>query len=204
MENVADHEVIEDIVLCAHCFNDRGLHLMARSFEGEEATCPKCGITSPNGLRPSQLFALSDAFFVRGSAIATDYGGAPAIQFNEHQSGSLAPDGGLAPDVELLQSTLGIGFFPYGPRMWMIGCIEPLEDLQNDKTRALIIKRILAEYPTVQLTNEEFYRVRKAPTKPADYDEYDAPPEGCYGTGRLDAPGPAGPLRITRCGDLRT
>ncbi|HEV2596455.1 MAG TPA: RES family NAD+ phosphorylase [Sphingomicrobium sp.] len=180
---------IDGIALCAHCFSDRGLRLMALNFEGHKVACSNCGQTSPHGLNRGQLLALSDAFFVRGSAIATDYGGAPRIQFNEHQTGSLEPDPTLTQDVELLQRTLGIGFFHYGPRLWMLGHIEPLDDLRSEEKRDATIDRILAEYPAVQLSTEEFHRVRKAPAKPADHLEYDAPPEGCYGTGRLDAPG---------------
>ncbi|GGB58498.1 hypothetical protein GCM10010833_11590 [Blastomonas aquatica] len=71
----------------------------------------------------------------------------------------------------------------------MIGYITPLEDLQDEASRPNVIAKIVAAYPSVILTDEEFYRVRKAPKSPTDPGEYDAPPEGCYGDGRLDAPG---------------
>jgi len=161
---------------------------MARWIESEEATCPNCGVLSKNLLTREQLLWLSDMFFEKGSAIATDYGGAPAIVFNDLQTGSLTPDAHLAADVELLQRTLSVGFFHYGPRLWMIGYITPLEELQDEKLRACAIARIIKAYPKVTLTNEEFYRVRKAPKTPTDPREYDAPPEGCYGSGRLDGP----------------
>jgi hypothetical protein len=186
-EDLAD-QPFKGPLLCAECFQDRGLRHMARWIETEEAACPNCGVVSRSGLTREQLFWLSDTFFEKGSTIATDYGGAPAIVFNDRQTGSLSPDPHLAADVELLQRTLGIGFFHYGPRLWMIGRITPLEDLQDETLRSGVIAKILDAYPTVTLTNEEFYRVRKAPKCPSDPGEYDAPPDGCYGLGRLDFP----------------
>jgi hypothetical protein len=121
---------------------------------------------------------------------ALDFGGAPAIQLNEHQEGSLTPQPALGADVDLLQRTLGIGFFHYGPRLWMVGCIEPLEALQNPAQRDAVIERILADYPAVEFSiTEELYRVRKAPANPDDAGEYDAPPDEMCGNGRLDSPG---------------
>jgi hypothetical protein len=185
----AEEQSADDILLCADCFQDRGLRHMARWFETEEVACPNCGIIAKSGLTRENLLWLAKTFFTKGSTVVTDYGGAPTIVFNEAQEGSLNPDQPLAADVDLFQRKLGIGFFHYGPRLWMIGHITPLENLQDDTLRPAIIDRILDAYPTVTLTNEEFYRVRKAPEKPTDHGEYDAPPEGCYGTGRLDAPG---------------
>lgn len=186
-EDAADQPT-EVILLCADCFQDRGLRYMARWVEADQTTCPNCGVVSRNGLTREQLLWLSDTFFQKGSTISTDYGGAPAIVFNDKQPGSLTPDPLLADDVELLQRTLGIGFFHYGPRLWMIGNITPLEDLQDEKSRPAVIARVLEAYPKVMLTDEEFYRVRKAPKVPIDPGEYDAPPDGYYGNGRLDAP----------------
>ncbi|MFC3308075.1 RES family NAD+ phosphorylase [Blastomonas aquatica] len=177
------------ILLCAECFQDRGLRLLAKSVNVNESMCPNCGAVSTNALTRDQLLRLSDLFFVKGSTVPTRYGGAPAIQFNDAQPGSLSTNWRLSADVELIQRTLGIGFFHYGPRLWMIGYITPLEDLQDEASRPNVIAKIVAAYPSVILTDEEFYRVRKAPKSPTDPGEYDAPPEGCYGDGRLDAPG---------------
>jgi hypothetical protein len=160
---------------------------MARDFEGPLADCPGCGAKGVVVLTRDQLLLISHVFFVRGSIARLDYGAAPVIQFNELQSGSLTPDDALAADVDLLQSSLGIGFFHYGPRLWMVGEIEPLKDLQKVKKRRAVIERILCEYPTVDLApGVEFYRVRKAPRRPEDPLEYDAPPREFAGTGRLD------------------
>lgn len=189
MEHDAADQVDEGILLCAECFQDRGLRNMARWIEADEAACPNCGIVTKSGLSREQLLWLSNRFFEKGSTIATEYGGAPAIVFNDRQTGSLTPNPPLAADVGLLERTLGIGFFHYGPRLWMLGSITPLEHLQDERLRAGVIATILESYPKLVLTDEEFYRVRKAPKVASDPGEYDAPPEGCYGSGRLDAPG---------------
>lgn len=176
-------------LLCQHCFQDHGLRLMAADFDAEQTTCPNCGTENVLGLTRDQLLWLSQVFFVRGSIERFDYGTAPAIQFNERQTGSLDPAPPLAGDIDLLQRTLGIGFFHYGPRLWMLGNITPLEQLRSRKKRPGVIKRIIAEYPTIELGPDvRFYRVRKAPARPDNPAEYDAPPAKNAGSGRLDTP----------------
>ena len=70
----------------------------------------------------------------------------------------------------------------------MFGEIEPLKQLQRKELRQETINRVLAEYGTTTLTkNDRFYRIRKDPSPPADYTQYDsAPPE--LSDGRLDTP----------------
>jgi hypothetical protein len=163
--------------------------MMALSIEGRKGLCRNCGSRGFVLLDANQLLRLSYLFFVRGSIFLADYGGAPAIQFNEHSEGSLSPDPQLAADTELLQKVLGVGFFHYGPRFWMLGDIQPLHALRDEQTRAPIIERIISEYPEVMLEpSTHFYRVRKAPKNPSSADEYDAPPMQFVGAGRLDAP----------------
>jgi hypothetical protein len=95
----------------------------------------------------------------------------------------------LSNDVALIEKLCGVGFFHYGPRLWMLGEIEPLHQLQESSTRTAVVDRILNEYPSVILKPDElFYRVRKAPMKPESHGEYDSPPVGVVGNGRLDAP----------------
>jgi len=50
------------------------------------------------------------------------------VQFNERQKTSINASSWLKPDVELFERLLGIGFFHYGPRLWMVGEVEPLKD----------------------------------------------------------------------------
>jgi hypothetical protein len=92
-------------------------------------------------------------------------------------------------DLQLIGEKLGIGFFYYGPRLWMIGGIEPLKALQEPESRPVVISRILSEYPTRTLTAPDvLYRLRVNPTHPADHLEYDSPPAGVGRAGRLNGP----------------
>jgi hypothetical protein len=134
--------------------------------------------------------SLSHAFFVRGSFARTKFGGAPVIQFNELQKGSVSLDGAIANDVTRLQAELGIGFFEYGPRLWMLGHITPLEELQKSDTRTKVIGDILDRYPSLTYDQERtFYRLRKNPSHASSSAEYDSPPPNFEGTGRLDSAG---------------
>jgi hypothetical protein len=150
--------------------------------------CPNCGATGHKKLPLAGLEALADRFFVWGSLSKARYGAAPLIQFNDRQVTSIEVAPWLAPDVRLFERLLGIGFFHYGPRLWMIGEVEPLKALQSPKRRKAVIKRIIAEYPTITLTSSDaFYRVRVNPTRPADPMQYDSPPAEYLGRNRLDS-----------------
>src|SRR5687768_13500773 len=174
-------------VCSSDLFNDRGLRWMAKDLESKRGVCPSCGSRDVPLLDRDQLFWLCERYFVRGSIIRADYGGAPAIAFNDVQAGSLSLSPALASDVALLQDRLGIGFFHYGPRLWMIGDIEPLERLRDAGSRASEIDRILSEFPTTNIEpGTEFYRVRKAPAGPTQPSEYDSAPRHLAGAGRLD------------------
>jgi hypothetical protein len=72
----------------------------------------------------------------------------------------------------------------------MIGEIEPLKDLQDPAKRSAVVSRILGSYPDRGLgTDQIFYRLRKEPTSPGAFREYDSPPERPTGSGRLDSSG---------------
>ena len=120
----------------------------------------------------------------------TTYGGAPLVQFNERHSSEVNFNGSLRVDAQLIAKTLGIGFFHYGPRMWMIGNIEPLQKLTGLTERDSIIDQILGLFPEKQLqTGDLLYRVRKQVERPSLASEYDSPPAALSGQGRLDSPG---------------
>jgi len=169
-------------VLCSSCFQDYGLALDAHDIGvASDLACPHCGRTDGRKLDKDRLLSLADEFFVRGTLVRTDYGGAPVLQFNEHhyQKTDIAADERLRKDAELLGEAAGIGFFHYGPRLWMLGEVEPLKALQDDRTRDDVIIRILAEYPErVIPTDQRLVRLRKNPARPTDPEEYDAPPPG--------------------------
>ena len=176
-------------VACSDCFEDQGLRLDARRIgQPSDNRCPKCHSSTGRKLSADTLGQLAHRFFVWGSIHRCDYGAAPVIQFNEHQKTSIAVSPWLVNDVKLFEEALGVGFFHYGPRLWMVGEIVPLNDLQDREKQPKIIDRILDEYPSRILeTSRELYRIRKDPKHPHDPSEYDSPPDGAASHGRLDS-----------------
>ncbi len=175
-------------MLCSNCFNDEGLRISADEMGTENNDlCNCCNSRTGKKLDHDAVIDLAHRFFVWGTLHRCEYGAAPVVQFNKHQETSINVSSWLKKDVQLLSDKLGVGFFHYGPRFWMIGEIEPLKDLQNIQYRQSIIMRIFDEYPSLILdSNDKFYRIRKAPNTPNDFKEYDSPPIKYSGTGRLD------------------
>jgi hypothetical protein len=180
----------EEYIACSSCFSDQGLRLDAQSI-GEPSTdaCINCGRMEGQKLTKETLTRLAHRFFVWGSFHRTEYGGAPVIEFNsKRKGGEVDFPQPLANDAALIERLCEIGFFYYGPRLWMIGEVEPLKQLQDTTARNSIVKRIVKEYPSKLLDPDMlFYRVRKAPAKPESHSEYDSPPKGVAGNGRLDS-----------------
>jgi len=178
-----------DYALCSNCFQDQGLRLDAEWIGIEDASaCPKCGGTTGRKLTSDLVAELTHRFFVWGTLHRFDYGAAPMVQFNTHQSTSIDTSPWFEPDLRLIEEVLGVGFFYYGPRFWMFGEVEPLKALQDAATRAPVISRIINEYPATALTTEQaFYRIRREPAKPEEFGEYDSPPMSLAGSGRLDS-----------------
>lgn len=177
-------------VLCSNCFSDQGLKLDAeRIGEADDSDCQNCGSAGGRKLTKDRTAALAHRFFVWGTLHKCDYGAAPIVQFNEHQRTSISTAAWFERDIQLISDKLGVGFFYYGPRLWMVGEVEPLKALQEEHSRAAIIQRITTEYPSFMLDESRlFYRIRKSPKNPVDYSEYDTPPKEFLGTGRLDSP----------------
>ncbi len=178
-------------LLCSDCFVDEGLRIDAykHGFE-KEGDCPNC--KSPNGrkLTKDHVEALAWRFFVSGTTVRGAYGGAPVIQFNEYHYGKsdISPSQWLKGDIKLIEDAAKIGFFHYGPRLWMVGEVEPLKDLEDPAKRSQVIARVLKEYPERTLAKDSaFYRLRVGPRQPADPSEYDSPPTELAGKGRLDS-----------------
>jgi hypothetical protein len=180
-----------EAVACSECFSDQGLRLDAEDVgAGDSTPCPRCGSVEGRKLSKDGLLELAFRFFVWGSLWRVDYGAAPLIQFNDKQRSSVEFPAWLQPDLVVFEELLGIGFFHYGPRLWMVGEIEPLKDLPDEEKRAETIERVLREYPVRTIGPETtLYRIRKGPKEPAEPCEYDSPPEGVTGAGRLDGPG---------------
>ena len=193
MDEDTENEMPEELVAvaCSRCFKNRGLILDAMQYgREEEGECPNCGREDGIKLSKAPLEYLAERFFVDGSFWKTDFGGAPRIQFNEHQKTGIAVDDVLLEDAEVFETILGVGFFDYGPRLWMIGEVTPLKELLDESTRATIIERIVTEYPTrVVGLDETFYRVRKSPAHILEASEYDTPPAHVPQDGRLSSDG---------------
>ncbi len=175
-------------LLCSNCFNDEGLRLSGAAIgQRDMSKCPNCGSQDGRKLNRKSVAVLAQQFFVWGTIKRLDYGASPLVQFNKRQPTSIAVAPWLEPDLRLIGKTLQIGFFGYGPRLWMVGEVEPLKALQEHNSRAEVISRILNEYPGRILgTDECFYRLRKAPAHPDDFREYDPPPDEKLGEGRFD------------------
>lgn len=178
-------------ILCSSCFHDHGLALDAyRVGVDFDAACRQCGRTDGRKLDKDRLLSLADSFFVGGTLFRPEYGGAKVLQFNEHhhKKTDIAFSEVVRRDARLLGDAAGVGFFHYGPRLWMLGEVEPLKALRDEATQGAVINRILAEYPErIVREDEKIVRLRKNPTRPAAVEEYDTPPSGKRGGGRLDS-----------------
>ena len=140
-------------IACSKCFVDSCLQLDAMQLGRADSTaCSHCRSRDGHKLNKEKLEALANRFFVWGSSVRTDYGGAPLIHLNEFQSTSIEPPPWLKTDVAIFKKLLGIGFFRYGPRLWMVGEIEPFKALQESAFRFSFVERIVSEYPTRQIT----------------------------------------------------
>lgn len=180
-------------LLCSDCFTDEGLRIDAFKLGIEQhGTCPNCQNSDGRKLTKKLIESLAWRFFVSGTTVRCDYGAAPVIQCNEHHFGKsdISPSTWLEGDIKLLENAGQLGFFHYGPRLWMVGKIEPLDDLQDESKRSQIINRVMEEYPEKTIARgAKFYRLRVSPQRPADPLEYDSPPIALAGKGRLDSPG---------------
>ena len=177
----------EPVIACSSCFVNEGLQLDAIRLGMEDPSpCPRCAGKEGRKLTSGQLARLAQDFFVWGSVHRSTYGAAPRIQFNGARETDIDLPGSFGADVAVFEDVLGIGFFLYGPRLWMLGEIEPLKALRCEGTRDAVIERIVHEYGTRTLTqHDKFYRIRKDPDEPSHDEQYDSPPPG-HANGRLD------------------
>ena len=179
-------------LLCSDCFADEGLRIDAKNYGlDQQGKCPNCNSTKGHKLTKKLIKSIAWRFFVSGTTIRCEYGAAPVIQCNEQSYGksdiSLSP--WLKNDIKLIEDATKLGFFYYGPRLWMIGQVDPLIDLQDPEKRPQIIDRILNDYPVKKMPKDtKFYRLRVNPENPPDQKEYDSPPEKLAGNGRLCSP----------------
>lgn len=177
--------------LCSNCFHDNGLKYMAIKIGIRNSkTCPQCKTKDGKKLNRNLLNQIAHSFFVRGTVSKCDYGAAPLVQYNEQhfRNTDIEVSDWLKNDMKLIEETIKVGFFHYGPRLWMIGEVEPLIALQDKTEREKIIDSVMEKYPTRILTNNDsFYRLRKNPNAPKNFSEYDSPLDSFCGKGRLDS-----------------
>jgi len=187
------HALFNNLMLCSNCFKDQGLRLDSfRIGIDKEGVCPNCKTSDGKKLTEKLIQDLAYRFFVRGTFKKAKYGGAPLIQFNNHHYKKfditkifLSP---LKEDIQLIEENIKMGFFPYGPRLWMIGENEPLNSLQKKNEAYKVIPQILCKYPKKTLSkNSIFFRLRKNPKNPSNHFEYDSPPIHFSGKNRLDS-----------------
>lgn len=178
-------------LLCSDCFEDEGLRIDAYKIGLESSEeCPKCKNKDGKKLTKELIQRLAWRFFVSGTTIRCEYGAAPVIQANEYHYGKsdIRPSTWLESDIKMIEDAAKIGFFHYGPRLWMIGEVEPLKDLQQNSSRKKTIQRVIEEYPERLIPKgTKFYRLRINPKNPSDSMEYDSPPLEFSGNGRLDS-----------------
>ncbi|MGW1453478.1 RES family NAD+ phosphorylase [Salegentibacter agarivorans] len=180
-----------EILLCSECFRDEGLKINSYHIGmANENSCPNCNSTSGKKLDKTLIDKLMYQFFVVGTFYRTDFGGAPIIECNSYHNKKtdIKISKWLENDLELLENNGTMGLFYYGPRLWMVGEIEPLKALIDKSKRNEIITDILEKYPSRTLDSSNyFYRVRIDPKSPQSIQEYCAAPDELLGNGRLDS-----------------
>lgn len=177
-------------VFCSDCLQDEGLKLTAEAVgRNYSKRCPRCKSKRGKKLDIEGLKTVAYKFFVQGSIRKADYGASPIIQFNKYNKTEwFGSSMKLNHDTDLIAKVLEVGFFYYGPRLWMVGHIEPLEALQSKNERNKVFEQIFQSYPTTILAPEEkFYRIRISPKNPLATHEYDSPPAEFCGSGRFDS-----------------
>jgi DNA-directed RNA polymerase subunit RPC12/RpoP len=183
-------------IVCSSCFSDSGLVFEAKKIGKKNLNrCPHCGDRDGVKLTKERLSSLQLEFFWNGSYTRTYFGGFSQIVSNPLRYGEreVKFPPWLEKDAHLIEDKLRIGLFLYGPPLWRVGYIEPLERLQRSKTRVAEIESILSKFPErTLLDGHEFYRVRKNLTKENENNltQYDAPSKLIIKNhGRLDSKG---------------
>jgi RES domain len=180
-------------LFCSDCFNDFGLRKTAQKIGSNyPSKCHNCG--SRTGLKISKAKSedLVVSFFWNGSLFRTEYGGAHRLVSNPYRYGENLVEfpEWLKADALLIQETLKIGIFHYGPPLWRIGEIVPLQRLRDSLSRARASRDIVARYRSIEIDRDYvFHRLRLNLESEKELDplQYDSPPDAFLGVNRLDS-----------------
>lgn len=180
----------EKVIACSECFSDVGVRLETQNLSNKTGKCPRCN--AENGLLITQQIAmvLAYRFYSLGTMHEPGYGRAPLLVFNEHNQTTPNIKQANIPDLEKFEEILGMGFFEYGPPLWMLGEVEPLKALRKKRQRPAIVHRVVQEYPAIQFPKDHvFFRVRVNPSgDPSEHKQYDSPPKDLsFENGRWDS-----------------
>jgi len=158
---------------------NEGLRLSAEELGLlDNVSCPNCRSKEGRKLTKDLIECLAYRFFVWGTLHRTEYGAAPLIRINRDRESDIEC-GPPWPqeDTRTIERALGVGFFHYGPRLWMVGLNnEPLNRLIDPKTRLAEVRRLLQLFPDMTLSKDDtFYRLRVEPENSSDTAQYDSP-----------------------------
>lgn len=192
MKNKDQPSIENDIfILCSECFFDEGLKLTSEKYGlVSNNRCRNCA--KENGIKISKeiLNEICWEYFVKGSYYNSEFGGSSLIMFNQYQTTEVSFSEYLKRDIVLIENTLGVGFFYYGPRLFQLGMIDQLNKIKSGEDEAVdeVLKDIIEKFPTRTLNNSNFfYRLRKNVEKPDHTSQFDSPPLVYSGSGRLDS-----------------
>ncbi len=181
----------QDSGICSACFSDVGLRIEAEKFSSQlSQPCPNCKAQDGHRLTIKDCKILAYRFYILGSVQRVDYGAAPIVVFNEHQKTTSTLSGVIGEDARVFEDILGVGFFEYGPNLWMLGETTPLQCLRKKRERPAVIHDILQSYPThVSQPGDIFFRVRTNPSELTKPEQFDSPPSHIITNGRFESKG---------------
>ena len=145
-------------ILCSFCFKDSGLALEASKIgRASPSKCPHCKARGGAKLNPEEVEQLMRIFFIYGSYLKTEFGGATLLKFGD---GEVRFPHWLEEDVRLLEDQTGSSFRYNGPRTYLIGEVYPLDELKSEETRERAAESVVKRFPRRSIgKGETFYPI---------------------------------------------
>lgn len=183
----------KDIVACSLCFHDIGLHLMAEAIGiKNNLTCPLCGATKGKKLNLKQIHQISDIFFIYGSYLKSELGGANYLQTYEgtDRETDMITTKELSHDIDLLRKNFCIRVNYYGPRLYRLGYTTWTDRLKSRSRKQAIDEIFSRARKTVITDKYRFYRIRtNINGNILSPKSYDSSPTQRLSSGRLNIKG---------------